>query len=308
MPLPKRPLHRIACLGEVMIELIAGPDNTASLGVAGDTYNTAVYLSRCLRDSAHEISYVTALGSDPYSDRIVSEMRSHGIDASFVERRENQMPGLYAIETDAEGERSFHYWRSAAAARSLFQSPCKVTLESLHRFDLVNLSGISMAILPQTVRDQIIGWVDVFRENGGTIAYDSNYRPRLWESVHAARQINDAMWARADIALPSADDEMSLYGEASAEEVVNRLRTAGVTRGALKQGADGPMDLFSGDTLFQTEPVAKVVDSTAAGDSFNAGYLAALARGESSLEAVRAGHELAAQVIQHPGAIVTEIT
>lgn len=300
----RHPLYRIACIGEVMIELVSKGENTAKLGVAGDTFNTAVYLSRQLPKDFARVSYVTALGTDSYSDRILDALLSHGLDTSFVERRENQMPGLYAINTDENGERHFSYWRSASAARSLFQKPCKVTLDNFIDYDLIYLSGISLAILPQPIRTEIINWIDDFRRKGGLLAYDSNYRWRLWESVKVARQINTAMWARADIALPSVDDEMSLFGDPSAAKVLERLKATGVRRGALKRGKDGPVDFSSGRVPDGLPEAIEVVDSTAAGDSFNAGFIAAIAQSKSDIEAACLGHEVAIEVVQHPGAIV----
>ncbi|SLN52090.1 2-dehydro-3-deoxygluconokinase [Pseudoruegeria aquimaris] len=306
MPSSKRPIRKIACVGEVMIELIASADGTARLGVAGDTFNTAVYLARGLRGTGARVSYVTALGQDPYSGRILSAIESHGIGTEAIERRADMMPGLYAIDTDEHGERSFSYWRSASAARTLFSEPCTVPLARLDEFDLVLLSGISMAILPPEVRAAILDWAERFSAAGGTLAYDSNHRPRLWEDADTARAVNAAMWARADIALPSVDDEMALYGDADADAVVARLKGYGVSRGALKRGAEGPLDLASGATPEGLPQVERVIDSTAAGDSFNAGFLAAVAKGRSDLEAAHDGHCLAAKVICHRGAIIPE--
>lgn len=298
----KRPIHRIACVGEVMIELIAGAGNDAFLGVAGDTYNTAVYLARACRDADVTVSFVTALGQDAYSDRILSELQRHGVDDSYIERRANLIPGLYAIDTDEHGERSFTYWRSASAARSLFSEPCDIGLEQLEDFDMVFLSGITMAILPPAVRDSFANWAKGFSARGGTLVYDSNHRTQLWEDVDTARAVNQTMWKVADISLPSVDDEMALFGE-DEEQVLARL---GHRKGALKRGAGGPLNLSDHGVVDGVSPVEKVVDSTAAGDSFNAGYLAAVARGHRPVEAARAGHVLAAKVIQHRGAIIPE--
>ncbi|WP_421747011.1 sugar kinase [Cognatishimia sp.] len=306
MSTAKRPIRKIACVGEVMIEMIATSETDAKLGVAGDTFNTAVYLNRALRDTDVSVAYVTALGTDSYSDRIMNALSGHALDTSYVERRDGIMPGLYAIETDDEGERSFSYWRSAAAARTLFSMPCDVTLDRLNDFDMVLLSGISMAILPQSIRESILDWADEFCANGGTLVYDSNHRPRLWESVEVARTVNSSMWTRADIALPSVDDEMALYDDPTPEAVLDRLTKLGVARGALKRGSEGPMDLASGETPTDLPSVSKVIDTTAAGDSFNAGFLGAIAKGETDLDAAAAGHRLAAMVICHPGAILPE--
>lgn len=306
MTVKKRPIKKIACVGEVMLELVTGQKGAASLGVAGDTYNTAVYLARALRGSDLSVSYVTALGTDPYSEQILTEIRKHGLKTNCIERRADSIPGLYAITTDDTGERSFTYWRSASAARTLFTAPCQIDLERLNDFDLVYLSGISMAILPHAIRMHLIDWVDRFRAQGGSFAYDSNYRPRLWDTATQARQVNDAMWARADIALPSADDEMALYNDPTPQDVLHRLQQAGCHQGALKRGADGPLSLSNGTSLTALPVVDQVVDSTAAGDSFNAGFLAAYALGKSEEDAMRDGHQLACKVITTRGAIIPE--
>lgn len=303
---PKRPIRQIACIGEVMIELIAGADGTARLGVAGDTFNTAVYLARMLRGRDLTVSYVTALGTDPYSDRILHAVEDHGLNTAFIERRTGQMPGLYAIDTDAQGERSFSYWRSASAARQLFSAGGNVTFATLDQVDMILLTGISLAILPPDVRKAVLAWAKAFSAAGGTVVYDSNHRPALWETPETARAINEAMWRQVDIALPSADDEQLIFGDADSDAVAARLQGWEVTSGALKRGPEGPLDL-SGQTVFRPDPTpVKVVDTTAAGDSFNAGYLASVALGKSTADALAAGHELACQVIGAPGAIIAE--
>lgn len=306
MTIAKRPIQSICCIGEVMIELVNGRDGNIALGVAGDTYNTAVYLKRQLKTADVTVSYCTALGTDPYSTKIRDTLSHYGLDTSCVETREDKIPGLYAVDTDDQGERSFTYWRSDAAARTLFQSPGTVSLGTLETFDLIYLSGISMAILPAAIREKLIDFIVAFRAKGGTFAYDSNYRPRLWEDQATAQGVNNRMWQLADIALPSVDDEMALFGDASEADVVDRLHGFGVTAGALKRGAEGPLDLAGQAVAQDLTLVEKVVDSTAAGDSFNAGYLAALVQGRSAQIQMESGHNLAAKVITHPGAIIPD--
>ncbi len=302
----KRPILSVCCIGEVMIELVNGKDGKIALGVAGDTYNTAVYLKRALKQNDVKVSYCTALGPDPYSEIIRQSLERYGLDTSCIETRADKIPGLYAVDTDDHGERSFTYWRSDAAARTLFQTPAEISLETLNQFDLIYLSGISMAILPANVRSQLIDFIATFRNAGGTFAYDSNYRPRLWEDQATAQEVNARMWGLADIALPSIDDEMELFGDVDEASVVARLHGYGVNTGALKRGAEGPLDL-EGKTVAQNlNTVDKVVDSTAAGDSFNAGYLSAVLQGQTTQAQMEAGHNLAARVVTYPGAIIPE--
>ena len=188
-------IKRIACIGEVMIELIDDGHDRLQMNVAGDTFNTAVYLKRMLGNSPISVSYVTALGTDRLSKKILTTFDEHGLDASFIETRPDRTPGLYMIETSSDGERSFSYWRSESAARTLFQEPCQVSLEVLKTFDMVVVSGITLAILPEDIRQAFFVALEQFRAGGGVVVYDSNHRPRLWEDVETARTTNMSMWA-----------------------------------------------------------------------------------------------------------------
>ena len=294
---------KIACIGEVMIELIARKGGHAVLGVAGDTYNTAVYLQKIQKTEAYDITYITALGTDIFSQRIVAEIERHGLRADHIEYRDGQMPGLYAIDTDPDGERSFSYWRGQSAARSLFLAPCTITLDLLHSFDVIYISGITMAILIPETRTPLIAALKAFRNQGGRLVFDSNYRPRLWEDEATAREITMAMWAITDIALPSLDDEMVLFKEKTEQDVAQRLMKAGVSCGALKRGAQGPLAL-GGEVLATFPTVTHIVDTTAAGDSFNAGFLSSYIIDGKLSDALQHGHLLASKVIQSSGAIV----
>ena len=283
---------RIACIGEAMLELSV-QGNSAEMAVAGDTLNTAIYLKRNAPDC--QVDYISRLGNCSFSHRIRDFISAQNVGVEAIEMRADETPGLYAITTSDAGERSFTYWRSASAARTLFDTG---DFGILSGYDTLYLSGISLAILPHAVRLAFLNWLG---QSNVQLIYDSNYRPRLWDSTDHARQITRSMWHRADIALPSIDDEMALFEE-TAEQVEKRFTTF-KGNGALKRGADGPVSL--GECVIQTyPPAAQVVDTTAAGDSFNGGYLAALFSGKSQAQALRAGHDLAAQVVQHRGAII----
>lgn len=295
---------KVACIGECMVE-VAMPRPGAETGrvaFAGDTYNTAVYLKRLAPST--EVAYVTALGTDPVSDRMAAAFESEGLGTDLIERRGGRAPGLYAITLDDAGERSFTYWRDQSAARTLFHAPAEVTPRALLDFDLVYLSGITVAILAPDARSALRDALHRVRSNGGSVAFDSNYRPRLWPDVATARSEIGVFWALADIGLPSLDDELALFGESCEAEVLSRLTSGGVRRGALKRGADGPIPIAGTGSLPPFLPAASVVDTTAAGDSFNGAYLAAFLHGEDEAACLAAGHAMASEVIGHPGAII----
>jgi 2-dehydro-3-deoxygluconokinase len=289
---------KVAAIGEAMIELSLDGD-MAAVGVAGDTLNTAIYLKRVAPEL--QVDYVTRLGTDRFSDRIREFIAAQDVGTDAIEVDPAGTPGLYAITTDAGGERSFTYWRDTSAARAVFSGYTGPYFCGLAGYDVIYISGISMAILPALTRTALIDWLTTFRTRGGRVAYDSNYRPRLWPDVATARAVTAAMWALADIALPSVDDEQMLTGE-TAQAVAARFVALGKT-GALKRGALGPLCLVTGAAV-EYAPATRVVDTTAAGDSFNGAYLGAALTGSDQAAALQAGHDLASRVVGHRGAII----
>jgi 2-dehydro-3-deoxygluconokinase len=297
---------RIASVGECMIELRHRGATELDLAYGGDTLNTAVYLARLTRGRDARIDYVTALGDDAYSAAMLAMWQGEGIGTDLVARLPGRLPGLYTIRTDAEGERSFTYWRSASAARAMLAGErAGQVAAALAGYDLLYLSGITLSILDSPQRATLAAIADRVRASGGRVAFDGNYRPAGWPDADAARAAYDALLQRVDIALPTFDDEQALFGAASALACADRLHRQGVAEIAIKLGEAGcflSSAEFTGEIA--AEPVEVVVDSTAAGDSFNAAYLAARLFGADPAQAGRRGNRLAARVIAHPGAII----
>ena len=302
---------KIACIGEAMVELMLGNDRhaTADIGFAGDSLNTAIYLKRLLGESA-DVSYITVLGNDPLSSRMMDFIGSESISTEYIKRSSTRAIGLYAIETDEDGERTFSYWRSQSAARTLFQSNDSLDFSMLASFSVICFSAISLAILPAEVRGAFLQELArLRRENGTVIVFDSNYRPALWENqAQAQNDVADA-WRVADIALPSIDDEQALFEDNDEQALLARLKSYGINSGALKRGSRGPVSLGQSQdsldpSILKAAEKLTIVDTTAAGDSFNAGYLSASLSGSDEQTALVAGHECAMRVISHSGAII----
>lgn len=297
---------KIACIGECMIELAHRGPADLQLAYGGDTLNTAVYLSRLTRGLEVSVDYVTALGDDAYSDAMLDFWRNEGLGVDLVARLPGRLPGLYTIRTDQRGERSFTYWRGQSAARDLLGNDLSRALaDRLRGYDLLYLSGITLSILDEPQRRALHGLADAIRDAGGRIAFDGNYRPAGWSDPDVARTCFHDMLIRTDIALPTFDDEQALFGDRAPVDVAARLQGLGVRDVVVKQGADGcylATPAFKG--WIETPPVDPVIDSTAAGDSFNAGYLAACLLGAGPEASAKAGHRLAGRVLGHRGAIV----
>jgi 2-dehydro-3-deoxygluconokinase len=272
----------------------------------GDTMNTAVYMARLLDPEVADVAYVTGLGTDGMSAEMVAAWEREGIATACVQRLPDRLPGVYMIETDPDGERRFHYWRKDAAARHWLAAPgAGRVLEELASARMVYLSGISVAILSPADRDLLIATLARCRAAGGSVVFDNNYRPRLWEDADTARDVYGRVLAHADIALLTLDDEVALYGPADAADVIERTRTLGVGEVVVKCGG-APCVVWHDGRVHEVapQPVKDVIDTTAAGDSFGAAYMAARLSGKGPEDAARAGHRLAGTVIRHRGAII----
>lgn len=290
----------VAAVGECMLELSARDGGDWRMGFAGDTFNT-LWALRALLPEDIAAAYVSAFGDDPFSRDQIAFFRDHGIGIARSPVIPGARPGLYAITLHG-AERSFTYWRADAAARRLADDPAALR-SSLDGRRLVYFSGITLAILEPTARDTLLETLRAVRAAGTTVAFDPNYRPRLWPSPDAARAAIGAALAVADIALPTFPDEQTLFGDASPQATADRLASAGVGEVVVKDGEAPALVVASGAATSVPAVKVEAVDTTGAGDSFNGAYLAARLSGDDPVAAARRAHRVAASVVQVRGAL-----
>ena len=300
-PTPDQPFRFVA-LGECMVEM--APSEAAGqfrMGFAGDTFNTIWYLRQLC--PAWDTSYVTRVGTDAVSGDMLAMMQATGINTSHIGQATDRSVGLYLISLQ-DGERSFSYWRDRSAARHLAADPAALSA-AMAGADLIYASGITLAILEDNGRDNLLAALDTARKAGATVAFDSNLRPRLWPSTAALRDAVMAAAAVSDIVLPSYDDEVVYFGDTSPQATLDRYLATGATTVVVKNGAGEVLYQHNGSTgTYRPKAITKVVDTTAAGDSFNAGFFAGLAATGDMKQAIGKGADVAAKVISHRGALV----
>lgn len=292
----------VALLGEVMIELSTHGADQAKLGVAGDTYNTAVALAQ-LGQSA---KYFTALGDCAFSQRIKTAIDDWQVDGSVIVTNPSATPGLYAIVNDDVGERSFSYWRDNSAAKQWLssRSAFEQILPTLQQSSVVYWSGITLALMSQSVRERFFDWLAVYRSEGGVVCFDSNYRPKLWAAEDDMRTTYESAIAVADMYLPSIEDGQAIHGKFTTEVAKGFIQQFGLQHVVItnddkatwlsqEQVSDIPLTFAS-----------SIQDATGAGDAFSGGLLAALLQGAPMPQAINFAHEVASAVVQTQGAIL----
>jgi 2-dehydro-3-deoxygluconokinase len=290
-----------------MIELRHATPDTLVIDVAGDTYNSAAYLARGAGQLGIflEVGYLTGLGDDEYSSLIRAAWRRNLITDHSVTIA-GAAPGLYIVRTDPSGERTFRYWRSGSAAALLLSTTDWIaSLEA----DIIYLSGITLQLTTPAVRTLLYERLSELRRQGSTIAFDTNYRPAGWRAaVDAQRAIGDFA-SVATFVFATFDDEQRLFEDPDPWSAGRRYRNAGTEEVVVKLGPDGVLVLAGNQAItVPAEHVERVVDTTAAGDSFAGTYLAGRLAGADASQAGRWAASVAAQVVKQAGAIVpTEI-
>ncbi len=289
----------VTAIGEGMLELsrAGGGGGGWNLHYGGDVVNTAVHLARF----GDRVRLVSALGADPMSAQLRAQWEAEGVDTSLVIAAEGRLPGLYAIETDADGERSFHYWRGEAAARRMFDLPRSAAIMAqAAQSDLLYFSLITLAILPDEGREALLSLCEEVRRRGGRVVFDGNYRARLWDDAAAARHWRDRAIALSDIGLPTLADEVEMGEPDDAADAARRWGAGDGREVVVKLGGAGC--LVDGAVVPVPTALA-VIDSSGAGDAFNGGYLHARLAGQPPRDAALAGHRLAGWNIGRRGAV-----
>jgi 2-dehydro-3-deoxygluconokinase len=294
--------QRIVGIGEAMVEFAPLSGGLFKRGFAGDTLNTSWYLRRLLPESL-QVSYATRVGTDAISNEFVSFVEQAGIESDTISRDPERTLGLYTISLEG-AERRFSYWRETSAARRLADNAEQLA-RSLSDAALVYVSGITLAVIGESGRENLSAALKRARKTGTRVVFDSNIRLRLWPNETVARSAIERFLALTDVALPSFDDEANIWKDRSPESTVKRLRDSDVVEIVVKNGAGIATVFAEGTTTtVNAKSVSDALDTTAAGDSFNAAYLAARCMGHAPVIACKLAHELAGEVVRHPGALV----
>ncbi|WNO08501.1 sugar kinase [Teredinibacter sp. KSP-S5-2] len=294
---------RIGFLGECMLEL---SDGRSDIQYGGDTLNAAVYFSRLNKKSIFNCYYLTALGDDDLSVQMIAAWEKENISTQYVDRLPGKLPGLYMIKTNDQGERSFYFWRNDSAAKAYLSTDTFSNVIINKQLDVLYLSGISLGILPTGDKKKLLKLLKEFKNNGGIIAFDNNYRPQLWKAEEAELYYSQIL-GMVDIALLTEEDELAVHGFHDSEELMSFYQKSAVPEVVIKRGAEACV-IICNKTIEVVDGVAvpqeNVVDTTAAGDSFGAAYLYYRLHGKNTEEAAKTAHLLASTVIQEHGAVI----
>lgn len=294
---------KIAILGECMIEFSKGLEEEYHKSFAGDTFNTAYYLKQI--NKKVNIEYITGIGNDSISNDFLNYLKYHEINANYIERIKNKTLGLYLINTD-NGERSFSYWRDTSAAKKLFDTKNLFKFKrDFLTFDMIYFSAITLAILSKKGRKNLFKILKEAQNNGVKIAYDSNYREKLYKNKKESIKQHNKALKYCSIFLPSLEDEQKREKNINYKDIILRCLKHGEKEIIIKNGSKSIIYYHNKKVKkFSIKKVKNVVDTTAAGDSFNGAYLANRLAKRSVIDSIKIASRVAKKVILSRGAII----
>ena len=292
-----------------MIELngdISSLENNSSnikINFGGDTYNSAVYFSRLTNNKTNTF-YSTALGKDNFSKKMISRFKNENIKCDYIRTDGENPPGLYSIEINEKGERSFSYWRDQSPSKYIFLgSKGKKLVKDINNADVFYYTGISAGILDEKQRKDLIK----IGSTATICGFDFNYRSQLHYNKKVSQLLFNEINNRVDIHFVSFDDARELFkikNPLEIFEIINEKKNLILIR-------------YKNSIIFKnkqqeiktvTVPHGKVVDTTAAGDAFNGSFLAIMNNNKniSVEENILMSHSVTREVIKHKGAIISK--
>jgi len=292
-------------LGECMIELsgdISSLDKISSnmqVNFGGDAYNSSVYFSRLVNKEVSTF-FSTALSNDTFSRKMIDRFKREKIKCNYIRTDGKNPPGLYSIEINKSGERSFSYWRNESPSKFIFQGlKGKELAEQIKKSNIFYYSGISAAILDSKQKKQLIEIASSANISG----FDFNYRPQLHSNKFENQELLKEINKNIDIHFISFDDARDLFGIKNPLEIFDILKNDNLLLVRYKSSIF--LKNGSNEVKVINVPHGKVVDMTAAGDSFNGSFLALMHNNNFSIEEnILRAHSVTSEVIKHKGAII----
>lgn len=250
-----------------------------------------------------DAGWISVLGQDEMGIQMRNLLRGEGVDVSHVRMQSGRNTSVFLRERLPGGNARHVYYRKDSAFTTI--SPDILDEEYVGSARFLHITGITPAL---SASAEATMWraVEIARARGVTVVFDPNVRLSLW-SRDKAREILERFMKAADIVLPGLEDLQMLYGQIACQDAqgaLELLRNMGCRRFALKVGVQEVLACDGG--RLETLPVDRIdapVDLMGAGDSFAAGFVTGMLRGQSLTEAARLGNIVARCAIQMPGNI-----
>lgn len=296
----------VLCIGDAMVDLITvGPcvpprggniwSSAVQMSPGGTVANVCVNMAKLGINTA----FAGCMGSDPYGKYSLEKMQESGVNTANIEITEDVSTGIILALIDTSGERTFIACAKGSSFAKLSQNFVKEL--AYQNANLVHTSGVCLVEEPS--RSSILLALKLAREAGRKVYYDPNLRLEGNVFPELLRKAQQEAMKLTDVLLVGEEELALMYeNETNLENVVSGLLDMGIETVVVKQGEHGASAFTKFEQYKQPAYEVEVTDTTGAGDSFDAGFMAAVLRGLSLTEAVKYACAVAAIKVSRYGA------
>ena len=292
---------KICAIGECMMELTNAKHALYSQSIAGDTLNFTSYLDKKIFNT----SYFTAVGTSDVSKRVISFLQKQKIKTNLVSRISSHEIGLYLIENSKVGEKIFYYWRDNSAAKFFFNNQnIKQCQNQLKKFQYVYFSGITLSLFDNNNFHKFLSLIEFLKKKQIKIIFDFNIRIKRWSKKKLFSYFSKILLF-VDILFASGEDLNFLKGNASLKTFKNLIQKYNIEHGIYRNNARLNYSFYKDKRYFIKNKIKnKVIDTSGAGDGYNAVYISKFIKFNDPQKALHAASEIGAKIIMKKGAIV----
>lgn len=225
-----------------------------------------------------ESAMITQLGQDPFGDKIEKELRSFGIDTSYVRRTEKANTSLAFVALKADGNREFSFYRKPGA--DMLYEEKDVGEDWFSQAFALHFCSVSLGAFP--MKEAHRKAVSCARDSGAIISFDPNLRRNLWDSDEALLSAVREFLPLADVLKVSDEEIEFITGKKTIEEALPELFQGEVKLVVYTEGAKGARAYTQNASASAEQKKVKAVDTTGAGDAFIGAFLYCLAKDEKT--------------------------
>jgi len=298
---------QVIAIGEILVDLVSSKPGpyieapTFEKCFGGAPMNTIVGVSR-LGVSAGAIA---AVGDDPFGQFLIEELKRNEVDVSQVRVKKGRRTTITFVANEPiSGERTFLFYRkpwTGETADSALE-PEDIDPSYIDKASILHVSGFALSQNP--CRKAIFEAVKHARKTGVKVSFDPTLRVDVWDSIATLRKTYSRVLRLSDIATFSREEAEFIFGTSEAEEAARRALRYDIKIVGIKLGEKGAF-IMSEDGKTVRAPAFKVkaIDTTGAGDGWNAGLLVGLCNGWDLEKCVTVANAIGAMVVTRRGAI-----
>jgi len=300
-------VSRVVAIGEIIVDFVSTEPvpytkaRTFEKCFGGAPMNTAVGVSR-LGVSA---GVVTAVGGDPFGDFLVEVLRENKVDVSNVKRKEGRRTSITFVANEpATGERTFLFYRKPWTGETADSSLEREDIDPnyISRAEVLHISGFALSQQPS--RGAIFHAIRIAQESDVAVSFDPTLRSDVWNSEEILRRTYRKALELSDIATFSREEAQFVLGTAEPNKAASKALKLGPRTVGIKLGAQGSfVKTADGEVIKKPALSVKPVDTTGAGDGWNAGFLIGICEGWDLEKSVTVANAVGALVVTRRGAI-----